>query len=152
VTAAGSGYTSVPALDLSAGAGTGATATAHVGVPLWAGSELVLAAFGSQFRITSGSVINLPAPVGTTITVAAQGNLTLRTLAARWFPLAMASGNGNVYPTSIILNNGPTHTAGAGAPGTTEPKGSTFQRTDGGVGTTLYVSQGGGTWNPVAGV
>lgn len=46
----------------------------------------------------------------------------------------------------------PTWTKGTGAPASTQPKGSIFSRTDGGVGSTLYVSQGGGTWNPVAGV
>lgn len=45
---------------------------------------------------------------------------------------------------------GPTWTSGAGVPGATEPKGSIYSRTGGGVGTTLYVSQGGGTWNAVA--
>jgi hypothetical protein len=47
---------------------------------------------------------------------------------------------------------GVTWTAGNGAPGSTQPRGSLFSRLDGAVGTTLYVSQGGGTWNPVAGV
>lgn len=52
----------------------------------------------------------------------------------------------------VVGTGGPTWTVGTGAPATTEPRGSIFSRTDGGVGTTLYVSQGGGTWNPVAGV
>lgn len=47
---------------------------------------------------------------------------------------------------------GPTIARGAGAPVAVEPQGSLWLRTDGGVGTTLYVSQGAGTWNPVAGV
>jgi hypothetical protein len=42
--------------------------------------------------------------------------------------------------------------AGNGAPGANQPRGSLFSRLDGAVGSTLYVSQGGGTWNPVAGV
>jgi hypothetical protein len=46
----------------------------------------------------------------------------------------------------------PIITSGAGVPGATQPKGSMYLRTGGGVGTTLYVSQGGGTWNAVAGV
>jgi len=46
----------------------------------------------------------------------------------------------------------PTWTSGSGVPTSTQPKGSLYSRTGGGVGTTLYVSQGGGTWNPVAGV
>jgi hypothetical protein len=47
---------------------------------------------------------------------------------------------------------GPSWTAGTGAPAATAPIGSLYSRTDGGVGTTLYVSAGAGTWNPVAGV
>ena len=47
---------------------------------------------------------------------------------------------------------GPNIITGAGVPGFTEPKGSIYLRTGGGVGSTLYVSQGGGTWNAVAGV
>lgn len=47
----------------------------------------------------------------------------------------------------------PAWTSGTGAPGAlVKPKGSMYSRVDGGVGTTLYVSQGAGTWNPVAGV
>lgn len=59
-----------------------------------------------------------------------------------------------VVGTSIrtLSTVGPTWTGGTGAPGTTQPLGSMFSRTDGGVGTTLYVSRGGGTWNAVAGV
>ena len=47
---------------------------------------------------------------------------------------------------------GPTITSGSAAPASTQPKGSLYCRTGGGVATTLYVSQGGGTWNAVAGV
>ncbi len=66
---------------------------------------------------------------------------------------------GGTTPSTIVGTSirtlstaGPTWTAGTGAPGTTQPLGSTYSRTDGGVGTTLYVSRGAGTWNPVAGV
>lgn len=45
-----------------------------------------------------------------------------------------------------------TWTDGNGAPVAAATRGSLYSRRDGGVGTTLYVSQGGGTWNPVAGV
>lgn len=47
---------------------------------------------------------------------------------------------------------GPSFTTGAGVPAATQPKGSIYLRTGGAVGSTLYVSQGGGTWNAVAGV
>jgi hypothetical protein len=51
-----------------------------------------------------------------------------------------------------IGSSGPTIRSGTGAATGTQPKGSLWLRTDGAAGTTLYVSQGGGTWNPVAGV
>ena len=49
---------------------------------------------------------------------------------------------------------GPQWITGNGTPSgvVTAPRGSMFSRGDGAVGTTLYVSQGGTTWNPVAGV
>jgi hypothetical protein len=50
------------------------------------------------------------------------------------------------------LASGPTWTSGVGAPASTQPVGSMFSRTDGAIGTTLYVSRGAGTWNAVAGV
>jgi Spherulation-specific family 4 len=53
---------------------------------------------------------------------------------------------------AIGSGSGPRWTSGTGAPGGTEPLGSLYSRTDGGVGTTLYVSRGDGTWNAVAGV
>ena len=55
-------------------------------------------------------------------------------------------------PAFILTSGGPTITTGAGVPATTTPKGSIYFRTGGAVGSTLYVSQGGGTWNAVAGV
>jgi hypothetical protein len=54
--------------------------------------------------------------------------------------------------SAIIGASGPTIRSGTGAASGTQPKGSIWMRTDGGVGTTMYVSQGGGTWNAVAGV
>jgi hypothetical protein len=61
---------------------------------------------------------------------------------------------GAVTGTSVrtLSTTGPTWTAGTGAPASTQPLGSMWSRTDGSVGTTLYVSRGGGTWNAVAGV
>ena len=57
-----------------------------------------------------------------------------------------------VASVTIGTSAGPIWSTGTGVPSSTEPKGSMFTRTDGGVGTTLYVSQGGGTWNAVSGV
>lgn len=62
-------------------------------------------------------------------------------------------GGGTTFGGEIEMGTaGPTITTGAGVPAATEPVGSMYLRTGGGVGTTLYVSQGAGTWNAVAGV
>lgn len=68
-----------------------------------------------------------------------------------------AAGTGYLFGTFTVGSvqvgsGGPAWSAGTGAPTFTAPKGSLYSRTDGGVGTTLYVSQGSGTWNAVAGV
>ncbi len=51
-----------------------------------------------------------------------------------------------------VDNTAPNWTSGSGAPLSTQPKGSGYMRKDGGVGTTVYVSQGGGVWNAIPGV
>ena len=51
-----------------------------------------------------------------------------------------------------INASGPTIRSGTGAATGTQPKGSIWLRTDGAAGSTMYVSQGAGTWNAVAGV
>jgi hypothetical protein len=56
----------------------------------------------------------------------------------------------NVSATLAV--NSATIRAGTGAPSGTHPSGSLWMRSDGAVGSRLYVSQGGGTWTPVAGV
>jgi hypothetical protein len=48
--------------------------------------------------------------------------------------------------------SGPNWTQGSAAPAATAPVGSLYSRVGGAVGATLYVSRGGGTWAPVAGV
>ena len=53
---------------------------------------------------------------------------------------------------NVTTAAGPNVRSGTGAGTGNQPKGSLWLRTDGAVGTTLYVSQGGGTWNPVAAV
>lgn len=64
-----------------------------------------------------------------------------------------ASTASPTFTGGIVLGPaGPTIRSGTGAATGTQPKGSQWIRTDGAVGSTLYVSQGGGTWNAVAGV
>jgi hypothetical protein len=68
-------------------------------------------------------------------------------------PGFLVSGSGvTTMASAVIGTSGPTIRAGTGAASGTQPRGSLWLRSDGGVGTTLYVSQGGGTWNAVAGV
>lgn len=57
-------------------------------------------------------------------------------------------------PAFILTSGGPRIVPGTGVPSAllVLTKGSLYLRTDGAVGSTLYVSQGGGTWNAVAGV
>jgi hypothetical protein len=60
------------------------------------------------------------------------------------------------WMTSTTINTGgvggPTWSSGTAAPSTTCPVGSLYSRVGGAVGSTLYVSRGGGTWVAVAGV
>jgi len=49
-------------------------------------------------------------------------------------------------------SSGPYWKSGTGVPAYSAAKGSMYSRTDGGLGSTLYVSQGAGTWNAAAGV
>lgn len=61
--------------------------------------------------------------------------------------------SGNWTAASYTVGSGgPTLTTGSAAPSGTQPKGSIYLRTSGSTGSTLYVSQGGGTWNAVTGV
>lgn len=64
-------------------------------------------------------------------------------------PLVILNASGAL---ALGAATGPTLKSGTGAATGTQPKGSLFLRTDGAVGSTLYVSQGGGTWNAVANV
>lgn len=58
------------------------------------------------------------------------------------------------FSAITLTAGGPTWTTGTAAPSATQPVGSTYSRTGAGatLGNTFYVSRGGGTWNPVAGV
>lgn len=54
--------------------------------------------------------------------------------------------------TAHAFSNGAAWLSGDGAPSVVAVPGSLYSRLDGGIGTHLYVSAGGGVWNPVAGV
>jgi hypothetical protein len=67
-------------------------------------------------------------------------------------PTPPVDGLLSVGPLQIGSATGPTWTTGTAAPAATQPVGSLYSRTGGAVGATLYVSRGGGTWAPIAGV
>jgi hypothetical protein len=69
-------------------------------------------------------------------------------------PITLKRSNATVGISNLAVGtvNGPTIRAGTGAATGTQPKGSIWMRTDGAAGSTLYVTQGGGTWAAVAGV
>lgn len=124
----------------TSGSGTiAARAASSFGTPTFASSSAVTITNAANLYIAGAPA----AGTNTTITNA--------------WAVYVAAGNAFVAGTLVankwaLSATGPTHSFGTGVPATTEPKGSLFSRTDGAVGTTLYVSQGGGTWNAVAGV
>jgi len=71
-----------------------------------------------------------------------------------FLPLAGGTVSGALTVTGVVTAGAgaATWNSGTGAPTATRPIGSLYSRTDGAVGTTLYVSQGGGTWAAVSGV
>jgi hypothetical protein len=67
--------------------------------------------------------------------------------------VAASGANFKMLQVGSVGSGGPTWEAGTGAPtANTKPIGSLYSRTDGAVGSTLYVSRGSGTWAAVAGV
>jgi hypothetical protein len=56
----------------------------------------------------------------------------------------------STYYMQIGGPGGPTWNPGVGAPTSNCPNGSLYSRTDGGVGSTLYLSRGSGVWSVVA--
>lgn len=70
-------------------------------------------------------------------------------------PSFQVDGSGKVRGAQFeVGSGGPRIVQGTGVPPVVLalPKSSIYLRTDGGVGSTVYVSQGGGTWNAIAGV
>jgi len=58
----------------------------------------------------------------------------------------------SVTALNLTNSSGPNIRSGAGAATGTQPSGSIWVRTDGSAGARIYVSAGGGTWTPIAGV
>jgi hypothetical protein len=99
----------------------------HVGTPILIHRDTGLVTMNAGASITGGTI---------------DGNVIGAT--------TPASGTFTTTKTGGVV--GATWTAGNGAPSDAQPIGSLYSRTDGSLGTRLYVSAGGGAWNAVAGV
>jgi len=138
-------YTALPTvpITLTGGAGTGAQVA-----PYWTILTVTVAGGGTLYSE------HVP-PV---ITVSGAGSVKFRPpilvpqMTATQAPLLLNTGSSTQVDSLTVNAAGPTIRSGTGAASGTQPRGSQWLRTDGAVGSTLYVSQGGGTWNAVAGV
>jgi hypothetical protein len=117
---------------------------------LTTGSNNVLIGTNSSIDTASGTTSNtIQIGAGSTAVISATGCGTPST------SILTAAGSLVVNSTTggvMIGSSGPTLTSGAGAPSATQPVGSLYMNTSGSSGSRLYVSAGGGSWNPVSGV
>lgn len=138
-------FTTAPSSPLAttatSGAGTGFTFT-----PLYTMLAVTVGGGGTNY---SGTLPPL-------ISIGSASQLSEATFAVSMTetqaPLLLNAGSSTQVDSLTVNASGPTLRSGTGAASGTQPKGSIWMRTDGGVGTTMYVSQGGGTWNAIAGV
>jgi len=146
-------------------------------ITITAGGNATAAGNGGSINFTTGAAFGSGKAVGgvnfgggTAFSSATKGvfSVDCTTLIAQFYGLQTTdpgglynlwNSNGMVVMTgfnpaqlTIGASGAPTIRSGAGAATGTQPKGSLFMRTDGAVGSTLYVSQGAGVWNAVAGV
>lgn len=141
VTTAGS-YTVLPTNAVSVTGGTGTGAKFYM---QWGINAVTVGGGGTNYP-------TFPPPF-----IACSGEKSIKALFAVTMtetqqPLLLNAGSSTQVDSLTVSAAGPTVTTGAGVPAATTPKGSIYLRTGGAVGSTLYVSQGGGTWNAVAGV
>ena len=97
-----------------------------------------------------GIVSTLGSPVVVVGAQSASGTVSLQTNGVE--RLGVTDTAINCAQPLVIGASGPTIRSGTGAASGTQPKGSIWLRTDGAAGSTMYVSQGAGTWNAVASV
>ena len=102
-----------------------------------------------------GTAVALTSTIGGTAVVALDcavvpGTISFRHVGVEYARVTNAGMTASAV--TVGLTAGPTLRSGAGVATGTQPKGSLWMRTDGAAGSTLYVSQGAGTWLPVAGV
>jgi hypothetical protein len=137
--------------------------------PSISGSPVAITAFGTDATVglalvPKSSFVYTAAPTSLAGGVSVDSGLTVNTggltvsagtTAVQALTAASSITTGAIQANSgLVLTGagGPTIRSGAGAATGTQPKGSLWMRSDGAVGSTMYVSQGGGTWNAVAGV
>jgi hypothetical protein len=135
-------YTVLPANAVSVTGGTGTGARFYL---QWGVNAVTVTGAGTNYP-------TYPPPF-----IACSGEQSIKALFAVTMtetqqPLLLNAGSSVQVDTLTVNASGPTIRSGTGAASGTQPRGSVWMRTDGGVGTTMYVSQGGGTWNAVAGV
>jgi hypothetical protein len=119
--------------------------------PLSNTTKAVRGAYASTFEanaakvaadVAAGVAADGNRPDGTTSTGATAVDIDVN-------PAATASVTGSLV---IGTSAGPIISSGTGVASGTQPSGSLFIRTDGAAGARLYVSQGAGTWIPIAAV
>jgi hypothetical protein len=103
-------------------------------------------------RLTAGQNVNWDGSNAVN-TSYSSGYWQVTNLGTTQFAASILGGN-SYFSGSVGVGGaaGPYWSSGIGSPAYIAPRGSMFSRTDGAVGSTLYVSQGGGTWHTVAGV
>jgi hypothetical protein len=139
--------------------------------PSIAGSPAAISTFGNDTNVGltlapkggAASFVYTAAPISAAGGLSVTGGLSVSTggiaVSAGATSLQAVTGTTATFTGAVQVNSGlvlngggPTINVGAGVPVDTQPKGSIRVRSDGTVGSTLYISQGGGTWNAVAGV
>lgn len=113
-------------------------------------------AFSTIFAQLGNFSFTLPGASGALALVADVSAEAARAMAAEALLAPRASpaftGTASAAQGFAVGGGGQTWTSGLGVPSSTQPTGSLYSRGGGTVGATLYVSQGGGVWNAVAGV
>ncbi|MFA9204833.1 MAG: beta strand repeat-containing protein [Bacteroidia bacterium] len=143
-------YTVLPSGPVSFTGGTGSGFTATLSYKI-----LTVAAGGSGGTVagTNYNPFLPPLPTKTGLSVATKAaRFNVLMAAGSQVPLLLNPGSSTQVDSLTVQASGPTITSGSGAASGTQPKGSIYMRTGGGVGSTIYASQGGGTWNPIPGV
>lgn len=140
-------YTVLPTspVTLTGGSGSGTITI----TPNWTILTVTVGAAGSGYAV-------YPPPLVTSATATRYRTRMelIPQMTATQAALVLNTGNTTQVDSLIIGSGGPRIVQNTGVPPVilTLPRGTLYLRTDGAVGSTVYVSQGGGTWNAIAGV